>query len=74
MVPVLCFVGRSNSGKTTLLEKLVPLLTARGYRLALVKHTHHKYVETDLPGTDTRRLWETGVTHTAFLTPDPGCL
>lgn len=39
-IPVLCFVGASNSGKTTLIEKVIRLLTVRGYKIATVKHTH----------------------------------
>ena len=70
MIPVLAFVGRSNSGKTTLLVKLIPELRKRGYRVAVVKHTRHQGVETDLPGKDTRRLWEAGAEQTVFCTPD----
>ncbi len=38
---VIAFVGRSNSGKTTLIEKLLPEMTRRGYRVGTLKHTHH---------------------------------
>ncbi len=69
-IPYLGIVGWSNSGKTTLLEALIEVLQERGYRIAVVKHTHHRDVETDLPGTDSRRLWEAGASHTAFWTPE----
>ena len=36
--PIVAFVGHSNSGKTTFLEKLIPELKKRGYRVAVVKH------------------------------------
>jgi molybdopterin-guanine dinucleotide biosynthesis protein B len=68
--PIVSFVGRSNCGKTTLLEKLIPALAQRGYRIAVVKHTHHREVETDIPGTDSRRLWDAGADHVAFVTPN----
>jgi molybdopterin-guanine dinucleotide biosynthesis protein B len=68
--PIVSFVGRSNSGKTTLLEKLIVLLRQRGYRVGVVKHTLRQDVETDIPGTDTRRMWEAGAEHVAFVTPD----
>ncbi|MGZ5851990.1 MAG: molybdopterin-guanine dinucleotide biosynthesis protein B, partial [Hyphomicrobium sp.] len=35
-------VGWKNSGKTTLIERLVVALTQRGLRVATVKHTHHE--------------------------------
>lgn len=38
---VVAFIGRSNSGKTTLIEKLLPEITRRGYRVGTLKHTHH---------------------------------
>ena len=58
MPPVVSIVGRSGSGKTTLLEKLVSELTARGYRVATVKHTPHR-IDLD-PEKDTARYLEAG--------------
>jgi len=52
--PVLSFVGSSNSGKTTLMEKLVSALTAKGMRIATIKHSHHQ-PEMDTPGKDSWR-------------------
>jgi molybdopterin-guanine dinucleotide biosynthesis adapter protein len=43
--PVIALVGRSNSGKTTLLEKIIPELKSRGYRVATVKHVPGHLVE-----------------------------
>jgi molybdopterin-guanine dinucleotide biosynthesis adapter protein len=48
---VLGLVGWSGSGKTTLLVKLIPLLTARGLRIATLKHAHHAF-DVDQPGKD----------------------
>ncbi len=53
MPPVICIVGHSNSGKTTLVEKLLPELKARGYRVATVKHAQD--IDLDHPGTDSWR-------------------
>ena len=53
--PVLGFAAFSGTGKTTLLEKLIPQLTAQGLRIAMVKHAHHAF-EIDKPGKDSYRL------------------
>lgn len=44
--------GWKNSGKTTLVSKLVSELTVRGFRVSTIKRTHHN-VDLDQPGTDT---------------------
>ncbi len=51
-VPIVSIVGRTNSGKTTLIEKLIPALAARGYRIATIKRHHHGDFEADQPGKD----------------------
>ncbi|HEY9148732.1 MAG TPA: molybdopterin-guanine dinucleotide biosynthesis protein B [Gammaproteobacteria bacterium] len=57
--PVLGFVAHSGTGKTTLLEKLIPLLQQRGIRVALLKHAHHDF-DIDQPGKDSYRLRQAG--------------
>jgi molybdopterin-guanine dinucleotide biosynthesis protein B len=47
-------VGRSGVGKTTLLEKIVPILRDRGLRVSTMKHTHHAF-DLDRPGKDSHR-------------------
>jgi len=59
MLPIISFVGKSGSGKTTLIEKLIPELKKRGYRIGIVKHTHHE-VEMDKKGKDSARHKEAG--------------
>lgn len=54
MPPIVSIVGRSNSGKTTLIEKLIPELKRRGYRIGTIKHTHHA-PDIDRPGKDSSR-------------------
>jgi molybdopterin-guanine dinucleotide biosynthesis protein B len=51
---ILGIVGWSGSGKTVLLVKLIPLLVARGLKVATIKHAHHTF-QVDLPGKDS---WE----------------
>lgn len=55
----LAFIGGSGSGKTTILERLVPALARRSLTVGIVKHTHHD-VELDRPGKDSWRLREAG--------------
>lgn len=57
--PVISFVGWSNSGKTTLLEKLIAELKRRGYRVGTVKHIHRP-IDLDKPGKDTYRHAQAG--------------
>lgn len=42
-VPILCFVGRSNSGKTTLIERVISMMVRDGYRIATIKHAGHGF-------------------------------
>jgi molybdopterin-guanine dinucleotide biosynthesis protein B len=57
--PMFTFVGKSGTGKTTYLERLIPLLKARGHRLAVVKHDAHGF-QMDTPGKDTYRFSAAG--------------
>lgn len=67
--PIVSFVGTSGSGKTTLLEKVVSELKLRGYRVAVIKHSHHDF-EIDRPGKDTWRLAQAGSDIVAISSPD----
>lgn len=58
-LPLLGFVAWSGTGKTTLLERLIPLLDRRGLRLGVLKHSHHEF-DTDQPGKDSHRLRKAG--------------
>ena len=56
---VLAVSGAHNSGKTTLLEKLIPVLRRRGLKVGVIKHDGHDFTP-DVPGTDSFRLREAG--------------
>ncbi|MFQ5595322.1 MAG: molybdopterin-guanine dinucleotide biosynthesis protein B [Anaerolineae bacterium] len=70
IVPIISVVGRSDSGKTTLLEKLIPEFKRRGYRVATVKHHAHPGFEMDKPGKDTWRHAQAGSDHVVIAAPD----
>ncbi len=59
MIPIVSIVGKSNVGKTTLLEKLIRELKSRDYRVATIKHDAHEF-EMDRPGKDTWRHAQAG--------------
>lgn len=57
--PIISVVGKSGAGKTTYLEKLIPELKARGYRVGVIKHDVHDF-DIDRPGKDSWRLAQAG--------------
>ncbi len=65
MIPIISIVGKSDSGKTTLIEKLVPELRRRGHRIATVKHDVHGF-EVDREGKDSWRHKKAGA-HTVVI-------
>ena len=56
---VICIAGYSNSGKTHLIERLIPALKARGLRVSVIKHAHHGF-DIDHAGKDTWRHRKAG--------------
>jgi len=68
MIPLLSIVGKSNTGKTTLIEKLIPELTRRGYRVATVKHSRHGF-DMDREGKDSWRHRKAGARITVLASP-----
>lgn len=52
-------IGYSNTGKTTLIEKLIPIFRARGLSVSAVKNAHHGF-DMDRPGKDSFRYREAG--------------
>lgn len=68
MPPVIAFVGKPDSGKTTLLEKLIPELRRRGHRIGTIKHHVHTF-EMDKPGKDTWRHKQAGASTVALSSP-----
>ena len=65
-VPIVCFVGRSNSGKTTLIERVIPELVRAGYKVATVKHAGHGF-DLDTEGKDSWRHKHAGASGVVVL-------
>jgi len=68
MIPVVSIVGKSNSGKTTLIEKMIRELVRRGYRVATIKHNRHGF-EIDHEGKDSWRHKRAGARTTVMASP-----
>ncbi len=68
-IPVISFTATSGTGKTTYLEKLLPLLKKRGLRIAVIKHDVHGF-QMDKPGKDSYRLTQAGADHMILACTD----
>ncbi len=66
--PIVSIVARSQTGKTTLIETLLPELKKAGLRVAVVKHHHHTS-SFDTPGKDTHRIAEAGADLVLGISP-----
>lgn len=64
--PMLGIVGFKNAGKTTLAERLIRELTARGYRVSTIKHAHHAF-DIDHEGRDSWRHRQAGAAEVAVV-------
>lgn len=66
--PVLCIVGYSGSGKTTVTVDLIAALRRRGLRVGTIKHDVHGF-EMDQPGKDSWRHKQAGAATTIVTSP-----
>ncbi len=72
-VPLLGFIGNSNSGKTTLLTALITHLAATGLKVGAVKH-HHRSFTVDHEGKDSQRFTAAGARKTIITGPQQTAL
>lgn len=63
---IMAVCGAKNSGKTTLIERLIPVFSRQGLQVAVIKHDGHCFIP-DVPGTDTSRFWNAGAIGTAVF-------
>lgn len=66
---ILAVSGRKNSGKTTLITRILPVLSEYGLKVATIKHDGHDF-DADIPGTDTYRHMEAGAYGTAIFSSE----
>ena len=69
---VLAISGVKNSGKTTLIEALIPIISSKGFKVAVVKHHGHKFGDEipDKEGTDTYKFLAKGAYATTVFDDD----
>ncbi len=60
MTRIISFVGTSDSGKTTILTRIIPKLVERGIKVAVIKHHAHGDFEIDKEGKDSWKLYNSG--------------
>ncbi len=73
MIPVFSIVAYSDTGKTTFMEKLLPILKEKGIRTAVVKHDSHGF-EIDKEGKDSYRITKAGADITGIVSKDRSVL
>ena len=66
--PIVAIVGKSGSGETTLVEKLVAHLSQQGIKVGTIKHSCHPH-PMDMPGKDSWRHKKAGARKTVFAGP-----
>lgn len=67
--PAVAFVGRHNSGKTTLLVRVIAELVSRGFDIGSIKHHGHCDFDIDVPGKDSYRHREAGSRDVVVVSP-----
>lgn len=68
MTPIISFVGKHNSGKTTLLTNVVRVLTGQGVKIAVIKHASHNV--SIQPAGDSERLFLAGADTVYVASPE----
>lgn len=68
---VAAIVGHQGSGKTTLIERLIPAIQALGLTVSTIKHTHHHRFELEPPGKDSHRHRSAGASE-VIIASDTG--
>lgn len=67
-IPVVSIIGKQNTGKTTLIGLVIPLLKRRGYRVGTIKYNIPSF-EIDYEGKDTYRHYQAGADVVSISSP-----
>lgn len=67
-IPVISIVGKQNTGKTTLIELIIPLLKRKGHRVGTIKYNIPSF-EIDYEGKDTYRYYQAGADVVSISSP-----
>lgn len=70
---IYAFVGRSQTGKTQLISRLIPTLKKRGHSVAAIKHSPHG-IDLDVKGKDSWQFLEAGSEQVCIIAPDKAFL
>ena len=70
MAAIISFIGYHNSGKTTLVTRVVAHLKAKGLRVGVIKSSSTQGIEFDTVGTDTFKHRQAGADEVMLVTPD----
>jgi molybdopterin-guanine dinucleotide biosynthesis protein B len=69
MIPIIAITGYSDAGKTTVIEKVVPELRKKGFRVGTVKHADHE-LNFDKRGKDSWRHFDAGADAVLVSSPN----
>ncbi len=67
--PSIMIVGAHNSGKTTFIEKVIKILTEKGYSVVAVKHDPKGKAKTDTEGKDSWKMYNAGADQVILASP-----
>jgi len=68
-IPVIAIIGNSGSGKTTFMERLIPEIIGKGFKVGTIKHHGHDCFEIDKPGKDSWRHKKAGASVVVITSP-----
>lgn len=68
-IPVISIIGGQNTGKTTLIQIIIPLLKKKGYRVGTIKY-NIPHFDIDYEGKDTYKHYQAGADVVSISSPE----